>query len=316
MTPAEHDFWLRLQRRAAVLQPDLNRATLRAFQNLRDGLSEREMATLIATGQLDELVNDVFGQSAQNVAFTPLRSAIQAGVADQVRLAAGEIPGARQNGRILVSFDYLNPRVVDAVRELDTKIISTLQGDTRETVRAFTENGLRDGVNPRAIARQIRDVVGLSPTQESYVRNLRAELEAGQYATAAQRVLLDQRYNLVKLDALSSADRAKRVDTIVTAYRKSYIAFNAESNARTAALDATKLGQRLSWQDAIGKGIVDGDRLEKTWRGVKDNRERDEHLAMEGETVGFDEPFSNGEMTPGESTYNCRCVPIVRVGNG
>jgi uncharacterized protein with gpF-like domain len=314
VTPAELEFWRRLQRRAAALQSDLNRAILRAFQNLRDGLSERQMAHLIATGQIDELVNDVFGQVAQNAAFTPMRSAMQTGVTKQVQLAAAEIPGARVNGRVLVSFDYLNPRVIDAVRTLDSKIITTLQADTRETVRAFAENGLRDGKSAVTVARQIRDVVGLSPTQESYVRNLRTELEAGQYGTAAQRVLLDQRYNLSKIDGLSTSDRAKRIDTIVGAYRKSYIAFNAESNARTAALDSTKLGQRLSWQDAIDKGIVDGDRLQKTWRGVKDNRERPEHYAMEGETVGFDEAFSNGEMTPGDSTYNCRCVPIMSVG--
>jgi hypothetical protein len=241
-------------------------------------------------------VNDVFGQVAQNVAFTPLRSAIQSGVADQVRLAAADLPGGgRKDGRILVSFDYLNPRVIDAVRSLDTKVITTLQGDTREAVRAFTENGLRDGVNPREIARQIRGIVGLSPTQESYVRNLRDELVSGRYADASQRKLLDARFNLSNLDKLSAADRGRRIDTIVESYRKSYVAFNAETNARTAALDSTKLGQRLSWEDAATKGIVDRNRLEKTWRGVKDDRERDEHLAMEGETVGFDEPFSNGE---------------------
>lgn len=50
-----------------------------------------------------------------------------------------------------------------------------------------------------------------------------------------------------------------------------------------------------------------GDRsFTKTWSGVLDDRERDEHVAMEGETVGIDEEFSNGLQYPSEP--NCRCV--------
>lgn len=44
----------------------------------------------------------------------------------------------------------------------------------------------------------------------------------------------------------------------------------------------------------------------KTWSGVLDDRERDEHVAMEGETVGIDEKFSNGLDFPSEP--NCRCT--------
>jgi hypothetical protein len=91
-------------------------------------------------------------------------------------------------------------------------------------------------------------------------------------------------------------------------------AFNAETNARTAALDAQRSAQRLVWEEAIESGAVARGDVTKTWRGVKDERERPEHLAMEGETVQFDQPFSNGEMIPGESTYNCRCIQVIRVG--
>lgn len=43
----------------------------------------------------------------------------------------------------------------------------------------------------------------------------------------------------------------------------------------------------------------------KTWSGVLDDKERDEHVAMEGETVSVDEVFSNGLPYPSEP--NCRC---------
>lgn len=47
----------------------------------------------------------------------------------------------------------------------------------------------------------------------------------------------------------------------------------------------------------------------KTWFGVMDEKERDEHVEMEGETVGVDEPFSNGLQYPSEP--NCRCHSLI-----
>lgn len=46
----------------------------------------------------------------------------------------------------------------------------------------------------------------------------------------------------------------------------------------------------------------------KTWSGVLDDRERDEHVALEGETVDVKEEFSNGLMYPSEP--NCRCAVL------
>jgi hypothetical protein len=89
------------------------------------------------------------------------------------------------------------------------------------------------------------------------------------------------------------------------------VAFNAETHSRTIALDSHKMGQRLSWVDAVERGIADRAKLRRRWVTVGDSRVRPEHVKMNGETVGFDEPFSNGQVTPGESEWNCRC--IVRV---
>ncbi len=55
-------------------------------------------------------------------------------------------------------------------------------------------------------------------------------------------------------------------------------------------------------------GRETGRKFTKTWSGALDDRERDEHVAIEGETVGIDEVFSNGLQFPGEP--NCRCVAL------
>ncbi len=55
-------------------------------------------------------------------------------------------------------------------------------------------------------------------------------------------------------------------------------------------------------------GKTSGRVFTKTWSGVLDDRERDEHVDLEGETVAIDDVFSNGEDYPGEP--NCRCTVI------
>lgn len=55
-----------------------------------------------------------------------------------------------------------------------------------------------------------------------------------------------------------------------------------------------------SYAERSGKSFV------KTWSAVLDERTRDEHAEMDGETVDIDADFSNGEQSPGSP--NCRCV--------
>lgn len=57
---------------------------------------------------------------------------------------------------------------------------------------------------------------------------------------------------------------------------------------------------------ALGRGT--GRKFTKTWSGTLDDKERDEHLELEGETVGIDEEFSNGLQYPSEP--NCRCTVL------
>jgi hypothetical protein len=190
------------------------------------------------------------------------------------------------DGTLAVMFDHTSQDVITAIRTMETKVLASLPAETRDAVRIMIEAGIRDGKNPRAIARTLRDVIGMSSTQAENSLKYAAKL-AKEGKTAAQ------------------------VEKAVASYQKRAIALNAETNARTATLNAYKQGQRLAWEQAIDAGVVDRDALQKTWRGVLDNRERPEHVAMEGETVGIDEPYSNGEIVPGSSSFNCRCVSFV-----
>lgn len=307
-SPRDRALWEKAQRRAASLQPEIAASILKAFAIIRLSLTDSQIARIIESGDLDRLVRDLLAEDMLDRAFSPLRQRLRYGVERNVRLHAADLPkGGKIGGVIATDFDFLTPRVISAVRGLESKVITTLKADTRETVRAYVENGLRDGKAPRAVARQLRTVIGLAPNQEKAVSNYEKALR-GQGRNPLDYALRDKRFDrAIKKGPLTEAQIEKQV----AAYRKRMVAFNANTNARTAALDSMKLGQKLTWDDAIAKGIVERGRLMKTWVGVLDTRIRDEHRALHGETVRFDEAYSNGENVPGESTYNCRCISRV-----
>lgn len=312
MTPAEQRFFDRAMRRLAGLQPELRAAILRAFQIIRDALDDAALEKLIANGQLDQLFSEVLKQELLDRAMLPVRQRVRSTLERGFAYAAKDLPGSgKVDGEIAVAFDHLSPRVVDAIRQLESVAIDRLKDDVRDVVRAHIENGLRDGRAPKAVARELRSMIGLGTKQEEYVRNLRTELETGNYADAAERQLIDRRFNLAKLDALSPADRAARIDRIVDAYSKSFVAFNAETNAKTLTFDGYRLGQQLAWQDASDNGVIPpGFEATKTWVHLDGQANpRPHHEAMDGETVAADQPYSNRDTRAGESDpWNCHCL--------
>lgn len=89
----------------------------------------------------------------------------------------------------------------------------------------------------------------------------------------------------------------------------------AMRNARTMMTSAQNEGRLDSYRRAADLGI----KLKKTWIATMDDRVRDSHAEIDGETVPIDEPFSNGLMYPADpdgdpaEVYNCRCTMIVQI---
>ena len=63
---------------------------------------------------------------------------------------------------------------------------------------------------------------------------------------------------------------------------------------------------RMTWGSSLEFAKEAGSQT-KEWVTVGDGRVRNAHRAMNGEIVGIDESFSDGEAYPGESSINCRC---------
>lgn len=302
-------FWRTMQRRADGASGDVRRAWLAGLEALRARVTGVALERLIAAGSAEQVIELVFSDANLNAAFGKFRAAQQLVTRDAVAYFGKDIPGAAR-ATVGVAFDVLNPRVLTAIKKLDTTMMQTVKSDVREVVRRTITAGLQAGDGPRTTARGLRGVLGLAPNQLDAISNFEAALRGVDgKGSPLTRELRDRRFDTaVKRGNLTDA----QIQQMTDAYRRRMVAFNAETNARTATLDALKLGQELSWRDAIEKGILpEGAQLYKQWKSVGDDRVRDEHKEMDGETVPFDQAYSNGETVPGESTYNCRCVSIV-----
>lgn len=101
----------------------------------------------------------------------------------------------------------------------------------------------------------------------------------------------------------STKDIAKRIRTLSTEWAD----WRADLIARTEVSNSFAAAHRLSALEIADNYGVE---MTKTWVSASDSRVRPDHVQMNGETVGINENFSNGEE-PGVPP-NCRCVAIYR----
>lgn len=332
MSPSERRLFDRITRRAALLQPQLSRRLLGSYALIRDSLTESELVEAINEGWVDRLIDDLMSDTALDPAFASLRELVQKSTID----AAGVWTAAMPSFVRPPMFNVLSPRILDALRTLDTAVMQGLTSDVRKTVRQAVRVGLQSGNNPRVVAKRVRDSIGLSPTQEQAVRNFREQLESGDRA-ALQRAL--GKGEITQPDGTTTHRKAhaggkglgKRqlatlgrvlgnepldastIDSMVASYRERMLALNAEANTRSMALDSQRLAHRLSWENAIAQGVVQEHELQRVWITVGDGRVRPEHAALNRQRVSFGQRYSNGDLVPGESSYNCRCFERVEM---
>ncbi len=298
-----------VEARVRRLQPELVTALIASFRRLQQELSDSDLNEL-ATGR--KPVESILGDVVLARAFLPYRSALRKAVergSDMVLADVAKVTGkARPTAGAF--FNFLDPIVVEGIRNLENSALDTLTFNVKETVRAFVENGMRDGKNPRDVARQMRKVVDIAPHQERYVANLERELRSLSKG-ALSRELRDRQFDPTIERAIKSGKplTEEQIEKIVSAYRRRFAAHNTEVVTRQATIDAYRLSRRLTWEEAISNGYVDGDHLFKRWvhsDGVQ--YPRPEHVALNGTVVPFNQPYPTGQMSAGEGDFGCHCT--------
>jgi hypothetical protein len=313
-----------LERLIREFSPLAIRAFLKGLAQLADQINVGELTKAIERHDVEGAAVLAISTGALASALRELRTAMRSSVIRSAHRYGRDIPGRRlpqpQGGGVLkVEFDVLDKRLVTAVQKFEQDLVEATGKTLQDGVRAVIEDGLRRGINPREIARGLREFVGVSPNQAEYVANLRAELEGGDYRQALTRELRDRRHDKVlrRLAARDEALTPAQIDRMVAAYERRLIGQHAETVARTVAINSAKIGKQAVWQQAVEQGIVNGDDLIRVWLTCLDDRVRPTHEVMHGATIGLDEQWNVPEVGlvdyPGQYEFNCRCVEIFRV---
>jgi hypothetical protein len=167
--------------------------------------------------------------------------------------------------------------------------------------------------------------MGLTEYQRQHVASYRRALEGGDYANAIARELRDGRYDQALQRAMDAGDALspERIDAMIERYHRNYVAYRAETIARTEALRAVHQGADEAFAQAIELGQLEAERIEFEWRSGSPPRTRDWHAVMNGQKRAPGVPFKSGQgtllMYPGDpsagasETARCRCKRIARL---
>lgn len=226
----------------------------------------------------------------------------------------------------LVRFDQTNVRAVARAQANRYELVQGLTEESEEVVRRVLSEGLATGANPRVMARELRDSIGLTPKQSEHVANYRRALAEGDYSRALRYELRDGRSDrtLRRLMRDGGELDAEQAERMVERYRANYVATRSETIARTEALRAAHEGADEAIVQAILRGDIEAGQLEAMWNAGSSTRfAREMHQEMDEVTVPFGEDFvmPDGVLMkhPGDprggAKHNarCRCNRSVRL---
>lgn len=224
---------------------------------------------------------------------------------------------------IALNFDPSNERAAALMRGNKLRFVQEFTSNQRAATRQAIATAFAEGQSLQQAANAFKNSIGLTQYQMGAVDNYRALLEKGS-VEALRRELRDRRFDPTVLRAGEDPLTEEQIDRMVDRYRGNMLAARAETIARTEG--HTVLGQarrEASRQIAQQLGLNER-QIARTWRTVKDGRERDSHHAMNGQTVlGMDTPYTTPDgdellfpgdpSAPAKERINCRCTEIIRI---
>ena len=308
----------------AKLEPSLWAAFQRAIQNWSDSIDYEAIAEALKDGDVERAIR---AANLQPAVLNPFLTA---------REAAYEAGGvAEANGlRINIIFDARHLSGEAVLKRQAADLVQGVTDDTKAVLRTVLTDGLERGQGALTTAREIKKYVGITDYQAQIALNLRRKLETDPTALLAELSakpgegnykLRDRRLDGIIRRAVRDGKpiAAKDIETIIAAYRNRSIADRAKSIAATETLKAVNQGRQEAFQQAIDSGKVLASNVRRVWHAAKDSRTRDTHRQLDGETVGFNEPwvsssgarlrFPGDPSAPLAETIRCRCNFSMRV---
>lgn len=151
----------------------------------------------------------------------------------------------------------------------------------RDVIRLMITDSIANGVEPLVLARAIRYVIALTPSQAQQVARFQLRL-------------------------IREGVAADTISRRVQRYAEAQLRYRALSIARTELMSAINAGQEALWKQAVASGLLNAKLLVKTWIVT-----HDEHLekiceGLDGQTADIGGLFPGGYARP-PAHVRCRC---------
>lgn len=332
MTAAE------ILRAIEALEPGMQKAYLDSIRAAVDAAVIAEVERLIAEEDEQGLLA-LLSLGALAVFAEAMRGAFLAGGRFEMVAIVLPAPLRREIGRkeFDQSTEQAQARIAQQVQQ-----VRQVSGDgVRDAIRAVMGSRRTIG-GPQRTARQAAlDLVGRSSPQTGrrtggvlglpgnmaqYVVNARQQLLSGdpdEMRKYFSRTRRDRRFDGIVRRALEAGKpvAAADVDKIAGRYSERLLKTHVEMLTRTAAAESFNAGRDQAWEQLVDQGI-DRAKIEKEWRDRADEKVRNSHRHMRGETVILGQAFrtNSGALLryPGDSALgagydeiaNCRCYII------
>jgi SPP1 gp7 family putative phage head morphogenesis protein len=260
-----------------------------AVRDLTANIETPALSRALSSGSVSNAVQafdwGAFGSRMSDTRSVMLQQIAQTGKAEAKNLASTV-------GRF--TFNVTDPRAASWAASRSGELVVQVSDSIRSEIRSLITNSFVNQIDPREIARQLSQTVGLhdrwaGAVTKTFDRNF-ADFLAQGYSPS---------------DALDAANR------VAERYRDRLLVSRGSMIARTEVMTAANQGRAISWQQAGDAGLFNPLTSSKEW--IAEGDACPDCEAVDGETVGLDDDFSVGEYMP-PAHPSCRCTAVLIPG--
>ncbi|MBM7328717.1 head morphogenesis protein [Agrobacterium sp. S2] len=329
LTPRE-----RFEQLITSYEPILRAAFMAAVDDIRSNIVLRRIVERLEKGDISGAIDAMFIEEA---AFNPLeealRQAFNAGGVDTV----SNMPTLKDPDgyAIVIRWDARNVAAESWLLDHSSYLVTNIISDQREAIRTTLTESLARGDNPtkaakaivgpvnRATGRREGGILGLTSQQAQFVQNARDELLSGDSALLRnylERGRRDKRFDRTIAKAIrdGKALTADQVEKITGRYAAGLLKLRADTIALNETFQAMAAAKDMAFRQQIENGNLSAGVVTKTWRHTPQEHGRLQHIAMNGQKVGYDQPFvapdgtqimyPHAPGTPARHAIGCKCV--------
>lgn len=239
--------------------------------------------------------------------------------------------------KAVLRFNVANERANRQIEQFAGEKITAITLDTKAAARTAILAGYQQGLGPIQIALDLAGrinkatgqreggILGMNEMQTQWAMSYRARLSSGdpkQMAEALDMGLRDKRFDKKVRAAIKAEKRLSEADIIRmhNAYVNNAVKLRGETVARTETGAAVHKAAHEAFLQTLDQTRYTAEDVIRVWRTAGDNKVRDTHEAMNGQTVkGLTEPFispSGAKLlhpldasygAPANEIINCRC---------